>query len=608
MEHRSSDGMVGGEVYRSDDAGASWRKVNADTLDIGGAPAYYYGQIVIDPNDPDVVHVLSAASWGTRDAGETWQRRPLGFGGDDHALWIDPDDSRHMILGYDHGMGISYDGGENWYHPDFQSLAQFYAVGVDMSYPYRVAGGLQDNGSHMAHHTNPAGQPVYFEMWERVGGGDGMYNVFDPCTNRYLYNESQFGPISRLDLWTGERASIRHQDDSLRYNWNAPIQVSPHDCDVIFHGANKLLRSPNRGETWEVVSPDLSRADPATLTTGKGGDGNIQYATITTFDESPLVQGLIWAGTDDGNVQVTRDGGGSWTLLNDRIPGHPGYWVSRVEASHHDPATAYVSFTGYRNDDFRPFVYRTTDYGESWGSIASNLPEGPVNVVREHHDNPDLLFVGSEFGVFVSIDRGANWTAMKNDMPTNPVHDMQIHPRENDLVVATHGRGIYIADLSALSQITPAVLAEEAYFFQPESKVRWVADDRTNYASSNYEGESEPLAVPLYYHLRNDAGGDVTFTVYQGALAINEIRGQRRAGLHAARWDMSRRQERSAEDQRQMRERMERFGQRVDEERLRWENIPAPAGDYRVVMSVGGREVASREVSILRDEWWMMRR
>jgi photosystem II stability/assembly factor-like uncharacterized protein len=608
MEHRSSDGMVGGEVYRSDDAGASWRKVNADTLDIGGAPAYYYGQIVIDPNDPDVVHVLSAASWGTRDAGETWQRRPLGFGGDDHALWIDPDDSRHMILGYDHGMGISYDGGENWYHPDFQSLAQFYAVGVDMSYPYRVAGGLQDNGSHMAHHTNPAGQPVYFEMWERVGGGDGMYNVFDPCTNRYLYNESQFGPISRLDLWTGERASIRHQDDSLRYNWNAPIQVSPHDCDVIFHGANKLLRSPNRGETWEVVSPDLSRADPATLTTGKGGDGNIQYATITTFDESPLVQGLIWAGTDDGNVQVTRDGGGSWTLLNDRIPGHPGYWVSRVEASHHDPATAYVSFTGYRNDDFRPFVYRTTDYGESWGSIASNLPQGPVNVVREHHDNPDLLFVGSEFGVFVSIDRGANWTAMKNDMPTNPVHDMQIHPRENDLVVATHGRGIYIADLSALSQITPAVLAEEAYFFQPESKVRWVADDRTNYASSNYEGESEPLAVPLYYHLRNDAGGDVTFTVYQGALAINEIRGQRRAGLHAARWDMSRRQERSAEDQRQMRERMERFGQRVDEERLRWENIPAPAGDYRVVMSVGGREVASREVSILRDEWWMMRR
>jgi hypothetical protein len=435
-----------------------------------------------------------------------------------------------------------------------------------------------------------------------------MYNVFDPCTNRYLYNESQFGPISRLDLWTGERASIRHQDDSLRYNWNAPIQVSPHDCDVIFHGANKLLRSPNRGETWEVVSPDLSRADPATLTTGKGGDGNIQYATITTFDESPLVQGLIWAGTDDGNVQVTRDGGGSWTLLNDRIPGHPGYWVSRVEASHHDPATAYVSFTGYRNDDFRPFVYRTTDYGESWGSIASNLPQGPVNVVREHHDNPDLLFVGSEFGVFVSIDRGANWTAMKNDMPTNPVHDMQIHPRENDLVVATHGRGIYIADLSALSQITPAVLAEEAYFFQPESKVRWVADDRTNYASSNYEGESEPLAVPLYYHLRNDAGGDVTFTVYQGALAINEIRGQRRAGLHAARWDMSRRQERSAEDQRQMRERMERFGQRVDEERLRWENIPAPAGDYRVVMSVGGREVASREVSILRDEWWMMRR
>ena len=190
-----------------------------------------------------------------------------------------------MIIGYDHGMGVTYDGGENWYHPDFQSLAQFYAVGIDMSRPYRVAGGLQDNGSHMAPHTNPAGGPVYFEMWERVGGGDGMYNEFG-CENRYLYNESQFGPIARTDLWTGERTGIRYsEDDELRFNWNAPILVSPHDCRTIFHGSNKLLKSENQGESWEVISPDLTKADPATLTTGKGGDGNIEYATLTTVDQ-----------------------------------------------------------------------------------------------------------------------------------------------------------------------------------------------------------------------------------------------------------------------------------------------------------------------------------
>ncbi|MCI0437238.1 MAG: hypothetical protein L0271_26915, partial [Gemmatimonadetes bacterium] len=545
MEHKSSSGMINGEVYRSDNGGDSWRKVSPDSQSIGGAPGYYYGRIIVDPNDPDVVHVLSAASWGTRNSGRTWERRPLGFGGDDHALWINPADSRHMLLGYDHGMGISWDGGQSWSHPDAQSLAQFYAIGFDMSYPYRVAGGLQDNGSHMGPSTNPAGGPIAFEMWERVGGGDGMYNVFDPCTNRYLYNESQFGPLSRLDLLTGERKNIRYNDNELRWNWNAPILVSPHDCDVIYHAANKLLRSPFRGETWDVISPDLTKADPATLTTGRGGDGNIQYATITTIDESPLMPGVIWVGTDDGNVQVTRDRGRNWTLVNDRIPNHPGYWVSRVEASNHEPGAAYVSFTGYRNDDFRPFVYRTTDYGQTWTSIASNLPAGPINVVREHHANPDLLFVGTEFQVFVSIDRGATWTSMKNNMPTSPVHDLHIHPRENDLIVGTHGRGIYIADISALAQVAPAVLAQNAHFFEPEPKVRWIADDRGNWASSNFRGESEPIAVPLYYHLRTNDGDSVTFTVYQGNLEIGRVRGAGSAGLHRADWNMTRRVERS---------------------------------------------------------------
>ncbi len=606
-DHKSSSGMIGGEIYRSDDAGATWRKVNSDDQEVGGAPAYYYGQIVIDPNDADVVYVLSVSTWGTRDGGATWQSRVLGFGGDDHALWIDPDDSRHMILGYDHGMGITFDAGETWYHPDFQSLAQFYAVGYDMSYPYRVAGGLQDNGSHMAFNTNPAGGPLYFESWSRVGGGDGMFNVFDICTNRYLYNESQFGPISRLDLWTGERKGIRYDDPDLRFNWNAPILVSPHGCDVIYHAANKLLRSDNRGESWEVISPDLTRADPATLVTGKGGDGNIQYATITTIDESTLMPGLIWVGTDDGNAQVTRDGGGSWTLLNDRIPGQPGYWVSGVAASHHEPGTAYVAYTGLRNDDFRPFVYRTRDYGESWTSISANLPQGSINVIREHDDNPDVLFVGTDFGVFVSVDGGGAWTAMKNEMPTVPVHDLKIHPRDNDLIVATHGRGIYIADISGLSQLTPQVLASDAYFFEPENQIRYTAADFMNYASANYPGESAPEAVTLYYYLGSRASGEVKFTVYQGAMAIAEINGVTTPGLHQVRWNLDKRRERSAAEQTAMRERMEQFGRPIREDQIRFVSEPAPVGRYRVVMSVAGREM-EHSVAILRDEWWRDRR
>ncbi|HQO76681.1 MAG TPA: hypothetical protein PLB50_08370, partial [Candidatus Saccharicenans sp.] len=264
LQDKSSEGMIGGEVYRSDDAGKTWRKVSPDGQSIGGDPGYYYGKIIIDPNNDQVVHVLSAASWGTYDGGKTWKRQPLGFGGDDHALWIDPRDSNHIVIGYDHGIGFTYDGGKNWYHPDFLPLSQFYAVGFDYSYPYRVAGGLQDNGSHLGPSTKRDGSPFRFEDWYMVGGGDGMYNEFDWKTNRYLYNESQFGPLQRIDLKTGERKSIAYsrRDPKMRWNWCAPVLVSPHNSDVIYHGGNKLVKSPFRGEYWEVISPDLTTNDP----------------------------------------------------------------------------------------------------------------------------------------------------------------------------------------------------------------------------------------------------------------------------------------------------------------------------------------------------------
>ncbi len=620
---KSSRGMIDGEVYRSDDAGATWRKVSPEKRSIGGAPGYYYGQVVVDPADADLVYILSVGVLASRDGGKTWTS-PFRFGGDNHALWIDPADSRHMLLGYDHGMGVTWDAGKNWYHPDFLSLAQFYAVDFDMSQPYRVAGGLQDNGSLLGPSTKGAasrrgmfdfegaagsprsGPPIRLEDWVTVGGGDGMYNVFDRVSNRYLYNESQFGPLTRVDLLTGDETDIAYQRQKpqTRWNWSSPILVSAHDPAVIYHCGNVVVRSANRGETWTEVSPDLTTNDPAKLPIdGREGDGNIQHCTITTFDESPVLAPVLWAGTDDGNVWVTRDGGANWTKLNDRIPGQPGCWVSRVAASPSDPARAYVAYTGYRNDDFRPFLYKTTDYGQTWTSIAAGLPaSGPVNVVREDPRNPDLLFAGTDFGVFASIDGGASWAPFSGGMPTQPVHDLKIHPRDRDLIVATHGRGLFVADVSALEELTPAVLAGGPRLFGIESKIRWAVSDRHNSGSSNFAGESEPAGIVVGWYLPAKPKAPVRLQVYKGAVLVNELTGGSEAGLGSVVWDMTIRRERTPEEQKAMEERAKRAEEAGYRMRgnTRYEFAAAPIGTYRFVLQVDGAAL-SGEASVLPD-------
>ena len=341
-----------------------------------------------------------------------------------------------------------------------------------------------------------------------------------------------------MDLYTGESKSIRYPDQTLRYAWTAPILISPHDSNVIYHGANKLLKSTYRGEVWTEISPDLSTNDKTKLTTGKGGDGNIQYCTISSVDESPLVRDLLYAGTDDGNVWVTKDGGKNWTKLNDKIPGKPDQWVSRVIASRHQAGTAYLTFNGMRADDFTAYIYQTTDFGQTWTSIAGNMPAKTVNVIREDPYNPNLLFVGVDYGVYVTIDGGKTWTEMKNGMPTQPVHDLQIHPREHDLIVATHGRGIYIADISALEQIDAGVLAQDAVLFDVEPKVKWTVRRANVSASTNFNGESEPNGMLINYYLKAAASGDVTVRVMQGSVVVAETKGPNGAGVNQVLWNM----------------------------------------------------------------------
>jgi len=593
--------VVGTEMYRSDDGGETWKKINPDGEDIGGYPSYYYQQVRVDPNDEDHVYVIGIRMWETKDGGETWGL-PFRFGGDNHAMWIDPADSEHMVLGYDHGMGITYDGGKTWYHPDEKPLAQFYAVDVDMAYPYNVYGGLQDNGSVRGPSTTKTGGPITMEMWQRVGGGDGMYNVPDRSNNRYLYNESQFGPLSRLDMKTGERKGIRYNKRGLRWNWNAPIVVSQHNTDVIYHAANMVLRSSYRGENWEEISPDLTNADPVKA----AGTGNIQYGTITSLEESPLSADELWVGTDDGNVQVTVDGGKNWTKLNDNIKGNPGYWVSRVEASAHYSGTAYVSYTGYRRDDFRPFLYKTTDHGKTWIDISNGLPNEPINVIREDHKNPNLLFVGTELGVYASIDGGANWTKFMTGMPTNPAYDMVIHPRENELVVATHGRGIFIADITPLQGMTPENTNADMALFDIQPAVKYVPGLSNNRAYTNFDGESRTPGSHVWVHSKS--AGKAKVTIQQGMNDIYMTEMDIEAGLNHWVWNFSKIvSERSEEELKSFADRMKRFGMSDDEiaqrmSSMKYQTEPVQPGTFKLTIEMNGQS-STKDIMVMKDYW-----
>ena len=617
-----SAGNSQNRVYRTDDAGNSWERLGQPSGE-GLNGGSYFGQIRVDPNDEDHVYLLSVQLYESKDGGKTWdmpfreerQKRNerVDFYDDHHAMWIDPDNSDHMLLGNDHGMGITYDGGENWFHPDVRPLAQLYAIGVDMDYPYNVYGGTQDNGNFRGPSTKKGQYPIRLEDWQYWGTGDGSFAQVDPSNTQWLYNESQNGEIQQIDQRTGLRKDVKYSENpDLRYNFNAPILISPHNPDVIFHGANVLLRSPFRGETWEEISPDFTDFEKDARDRVRREKG-----TITTIDESPVTEGVIWIGTDDGNVQMTRDGGVTWTKLNDRIPGYPGHNVSRVTASHHYEGTAYVTFTGRRRDDFRPYVYKTDNYGETWESISNNLPDEPINVIKEDHKNPNLLFIGNDKAVYATIDVGKNWIKMKNNMPTQPVHDLVIHSRENDLVVGTYGRGFFIADISPLQELTQEVLEQEVYFFTIEPKVQWIIPRENVVSSHNFAGENEPYGLMVNYYLSENISSDVLITVYQGKRLIRELHGPGKAGLNSVEW------------------RMNTIRERTDEEKERWEgnnewNLIEPytkfqqiwyhdvsfdpndpdhigtqvqPGEYFVKLSVNGQEL-TRTAVILKDQWY----
>ena len=466
---------IGCEIYRSDDGGQRWKKVNERSLQIFSSFGYYFGKIYVSPTNENKLYILGITSQLSTDGGKTWKSMDKNnVHADHHALWVNPKKDSHLINGNDGGVNITYDDGEVWFKANTPAVGQFYAITTDNARPYNVYGGLQDNGVWYVpsqRGRNPfasSGLGVTIAGETNLGGGDGMQVQVDTRDNTTAYYGSQFGSYSRTNRLTREgtrRITPRHEmgEFPFRFNWQSPILISSHNPDFVYFGSNHFHRSMNKGDTMITLTPDL--------TNGKK-EGDVPYGTLTTISESPTRFGLIYTGTDDGNIHVTKDGGYSWEQLNKQVPNEGkrqkakvktidsrltthGLWVSRVLASQHKEARVYVTLNGYRFDNFAPYVYASDDYGKTWTGIGKDLPNEPVNVIREDPKNDSILYVGTDSGLYVSFDRGNSFMMWNKGLPKSvPIHDIAIQQRENEIVLGTHGRSIYIAELDEVQKKT----------------------------------------------------------------------------------------------------------------------------------------------------------
>lgn len=561
-------------LYRSRTRGDSWESVNTTN-----PRPMYFSQVRIDPNNPERIYVLGVQLHVSDDGGRTfWEEDGArGIHVDHHAMWIDPEDSDHVILGTDGGVASSRDGSRTWRMYDNLALGQFYQIGVDMREPYYVCGGLQDNSSWCGPSQTLNEYGIRNGDWYDVAGGDGFYTVIDPTDPTVMFAESQNGNVSRVDVTTGEGARIRPEarpdsageDREYRWNWNTPIVISSHDPATVYVGANHLLQSRDRGQTWREVSPDLTKAlDRSELEimgrlptdeTLSRHDGVSSYGNITTIAESPLDAGVLYVGTDDGNLQVTRDGGVTWTDVTSAIPGLPERtYVSHVTASNAAAGRVYATFDGHYADDYQPYVYVSENYGGRWRGITNGLPEWSVNVIEEHPEAPNLLFVGNEAGVYVTLDGGVRWTRLDGDLPTVPVDDIVVHPRDDDLVVGTHGRSVWIhEDLTALRELSDRVMASSAHLFTPRATTMYSRAGGWPFWGDSYRAANPPDGVRIRYYVgdatpvvaddgadgddNGDAGGDsaaVTIEILSaGGDVIRTLEGAATAGIHDIVWD-----------------------------------------------------------------------
>jgi photosystem II stability/assembly factor-like uncharacterized protein len=580
-------------IWRTDDAGKTWTFLS-NSMD----RPMYYSQIRVDPTNPDIAYQGGAPFFKTVDGGKTWRQVQGLAHSDHHAIWIDPKDHNHLMVGNDGGLDVSYDQAETWeFVNNIGGVGQFYKVSADMRKPYYVCGGLQDNGSFCGPSAVRSGNGILNSDWFRVGGGDGFYTANDSSDWHILYSESQDGATSRLDLGRGTTVSIRPRGPgagrggfqapaggesvdptilaqfgfgpgaasgnivppppagtAFRFYWNTPFELSPHNPSAIYLGGDRLFKSMDRGNTW-VISPDLTknigRNDrPIMGVDGKAPmaskhDGAASYSNVVTVSESPVVPGIVWAGTNDGNLQVSRDGGLTWKNVVDKVPGVPKEThVSRVAASPFDEGGAYVTFDGHRTDDHNPYVFVTKDFGETWTSLKANLPMGNVNVITADPRNRNLLFLGTEYALYVSLNGGREWKPFMQGLPTVRIDDIIIHPREHDLIAGTHGRSIWIIDdISALEQWTDQTTQGDAFLFDVRPATAWINDIQrqvTVGGEKHFRGQNPEPGSAISYWLKNPASSvQIAITDISGN-TVRTIEGTKNAGLNRVQWNLQR--------------------------------------------------------------------
>ncbi len=626
-------------IWRSDDKGATWRLTSNDN-----GRAMYFSQIRVDPKDPNVVFALERTLYKSTDGAKTFTTIPEGILArlpvptqtpsslvapferdqrgplppshpDHHAMWIDPNNPKHILLGHDGGVDFSYDGGVSWQLQNWMPMGQFYQVAVDMREPYNIYGGAQDNGVWGGPSRVRNNGGITKEHWFELAAGDGFHVGVDPSDANIVYmsvSGNGGAPLWRNNFRLGEQKYITPTpprpaggggrgatalppsgnivtplgpNEVLRFNWNPGFAMSPHDPQTLYFGAQRLFVSHDRGNSWTATG-DLTRAidrDKLAIMGVSGAqpmtaknDGVGSWGTIIAIAESPVAPGVIWVGTDDGNLQVSRDAGVTWTSVADHAAKFPSpYYVQSVEPSHFDAATAYAAFDGHHSGDYRPHLYKTADWGATWIDLSSTLPpRGHINVVREDRLNRNLVWVGTEFGFFISLDGGKTFVPFMRNLPATKADDVIVHPRDQDLILATHGRSFYVMDdISALQQLSADVLAKTEYLFPPRPAILWDEDKLTWHGGADdmFRARNPPDAV-LSYYLKSSASQPVALQVVDGTGAVvKELAGPREAGIHRVLWDL----------------------RRNERERV------AP-GTYRIRMTVDGR-TATAALDVRRD-------
>lgn len=544
---------VDSALYRSDDGGKTWDKRDKSQMMVWRP--FYFANLVIDPTNPDRVFKPDLNLIVSEDGGKSFSNTNAGSHGDWHVLWIDPQNSKHILGGDDGGFWVSEDGGNRWIMGMNLPIAQFYHVSADERDPYQVYGGLQDNTCWIGDTEYPGG--ISNSRWEPFLGGDGFWAYSDPADNNFAYGETQGGAIARLDRTLHLARDIQPQagyNEKLRFNWNTPISVSPNEKGTIYIGAQFLFRSRDHGRSWERISPDLTTNNPEMQKQEQSGGITVDnsaaemHTTIYSISESPKDGKVIWVGADDGNIQVTQDGAKTWTNLIANVKGQPAApnnWVSWVQAGNYDPSVAYAAFDRHTFGDLNPYAYKTTDFGKTWKRIAA--PEqgiaGYAHVIKEDPVRPDLLYLGTEFGLWISNDGGANWAQFKGgNFPNVAVRDIVIQPDKQDLVLATHGRGIWIIDdITPLRNLGSDVLQKDAAFLPERPVIQriegdggWVEGDAT------FVGENPPSgAMITYYQKTRHLFGHIKLDIIdeQGAV-VDSIPASKRRGINRVRWAM----------------------------------------------------------------------